>query len=198
MRDFTSALVNRRFAIGSAAALVAGLGWQRQVLARAITQRGMVGGGLAKLPSSEAQFSLIASRFSFDDGSPDIVIGSIVWVDATAGLAFTSDAIADYEVLESPAPDTEVRRILGTMRGNDGAIFPFAMTATDGGPPGAGLDRVSLTVGDGAALPNKTATATGSGFSYAGEGPITAGDVHDVDFDLNPGAQAAASATPAS
>lgn len=196
MSDFTNALVNRRFAVGSMAAAAAGLAWQRQVLARAITQRGIIGGGLATFELSEAQFSVVASRFSFDDGSPDIVVGSIVWVDASSGLTFTSDTIADYQVLESPAPDTEVRRILGSMRASDDTVYPFAMTVTDGGLPGSGLDKVSLTVGDGAALPHGTATATGTGFSYAGEGPITAGDVHDVDFDLNPGEEAAASATP--
>lgn len=197
MSDLTDALVNRRFAIGSMAAAAAGLAWQRQVLARAITQRGMIGGGLAKFHLSEAQFSLVASRFSFDDGSPDVVVGDIVWVDAASGFTFTSTEITEYLNLESPSANAEVRRILGSMQVNDGAVYPFSMTVTDGGLPGSGLDSVSLTVGDGATLPNQTATATGTGFSYAGEGPITVGDVHDVDFDINPGAGSGATATPA-
>lgn len=177
--------INRRLALAALAAGAATLPHKGSAQALPITLRGMVGGGLARFESSDAQFSIFATRMTFNEEDADVVLGSIVWIDDAAGYAFASTEIADYQNLESPAGQGETRRIRGTMRLNEGELFPFLLNVTDAGAPATGLDSVALIVGAGAETV-ENATPVEAGFSYAVAGPIVTGDVQDVDFEFGP------------
>ena len=179
------AAVSRRYALGTVTAGVAGLTMPRFMQARPITQRGMVGGGLAKFDQSEAEFSIFASRVSFGD-QEDVVVGSILWVDKGADVSLVSTAVTDYEVLDVPAEEGESRRIRGMMRVNEGEEYPFLLNVTDAGLPGAELDTVALIVGAGAEAEEGATPVVSDGFTYAAAGTITIGDVQDVDLELSP------------
>jgi hypothetical protein len=188
--------INRRFALGAAAVAATGmtLPWMAQI--RPILQRGMVGGGLAQFENSEAQFSVFASRISFGNGTPDVIAGSVLWNDAATGYVLTSTTVTDYEMLETEAHEGVTRRISGTMRLNDGDVYPFVLNVTDAGPPASGRDSVALIVGDGAEVADHATPATGFGFSYAAAGPLVVGDVQEVDIDLETGLVVEGESTP--
>jgi hypothetical protein len=185
MRTSNMSTVSRRVALGAtlAAAAVAALPLESR--AKVIFQRGMIGGGLATFQLSEAQFSVFASRFIFQEERREVVVGNVLWVDAPSGFTFASTEIADYLVLDDPEIEGEARRILGTVSVNAGETYPFSLDVVDNGVPGSGADSVVLTVGDGAIMPNGAPAASGLGFSYGAAGPITVGDVQDVDFDID-------------
>jgi hypothetical protein len=185
MRTPTVPSINRRVAIGATLAAATAVALPLQTRAKVIFQRGMIGGGLAKFQLSEAQFSVFASRFIFQEEQREVVVGSVLWVDAPSSFTFASTEIADYLVLDDPAITGEARRILGTMSVNGGATYPFSLDVVDAGDPGSGADSVVLTVGDGAIVPEGAPAAEGLGFSYGAAGPITVGDVQDVDFDID-------------
>jgi hypothetical protein len=178
--------VSRRFALGALATGAAGLTMPRIMQARPITQRGMVGGGLAKFDGGEAHFSIFASRVSFPDEG-DAIVGSILWVDDAAGVSLASTAVTDYEMLDVPADEGQARRIRGTMRVNEGEEYPFLLNVTDAGAPGSDLDTVALIVGASAEAEAGATPVVSEGFTYAVAGAIEIGDVHDVDFELSPG-----------
>jgi hypothetical protein len=121
---------------------------------------------------------------TFNEDNTDVVLGSIIWLDNAAGYAFATTEIVDYEILETPAGQGQTRRIRGTMRLNEGEVFPFLLNVTDAGPPATGLDSVALIVGAGAQSEEKATPE--EGFSYAVAGPIVTGDVQDVDFEFGP------------
>ncbi len=182
MRTFVEESVNRRYAIGGMAAAAAGLALPSRYQGRAITQRGMAGGGLVRLESGDAAFSVVASRVT-SEGQEDVIAGSVRWVDQPAGLAFVSTAITEYEVLESPEEGGELRRIVGMMRLNEQEEYPFSINVLDAGDPGSGLDSIALIVGDGATTNGDATPAAGLGFSYAAAGEVI-GDVQDVTFEI--------------
>ncbi len=184
MRSILDDVINRRLALGAATIGAAGLGLPRQVQVRAIIQRGVFGGGLATFETGEAQFSLFASKFTFNDDGPDVVIGSVVWLDGASGRKFVSTAVTDYESVESSATEDEVRTVLGTMRVDDGDEYPFRLTVTDGGLPGIGADSVALIVGSGAEAENAAAPVPAEGFNYAVAGTVVVGDVQGIDVDI--------------
>lgn len=186
--------MNRRYAIGALAAGAAGLVIPGQVQIRAITQRGMVGGGLARFDSSEAEFSIFASRFTLPDVAQDIVVGHVLWHDAKAEITFASTDVSGYDLIETAAGEGETRRIIGTMRVNEGEQYPFVLNVTDAGRPGEGLDSVALIVGAG--VENAASPAAGDTFSYAAAGPIVIGDVQDVELEIG-GAATESASTPA-
>jgi hypothetical protein len=191
-----SAPLNRRFAIGAAAAAAAGLALPRsQTRGRVVTQRGMIGGGLAQFELSEAQFSAFGSRLIFDDGQ-EVILGSFIWVDAPSGFTFVGTGISAYEVIDIPPELGEGRRTRGTVSVNGEGEYPFVFEVYDAGPPGAGLDSVVLTVGDGAVTAEGATPVTGTGFSYAAAGPIVVGDMHDVDIEVDLESGAIVAATP--
>jgi hypothetical protein len=176
--------VSRRVALAALASSAATLPHVAGAQALPITLRGMVGGGLARFETSDAQFSIFATRLTFNEEDADVVLGSILWIDDTAGLSLASTEITEYEIIESPAEQGQTRRIRGTMRVNEGETFPFLLNVTDAGPPATGLDSVALIVGTGAES-DEIATPV-QGFSYAVAGQIVTGDVQDVDFDFGP------------
>jgi hypothetical protein len=152
---------------------------------RTVLQRGMVGGGLVRFAESEAHFSVFASRLIIPRKrkETEAVLGSVLWVDASAGLTMTSTEVTNYRPLEIPADQGQAREVFGTMRVTEEDAYPFYLLLIDAGPPGSGRDTVRLTVGDGAQSADSAPPVTGLGFSYTAAGPIVTGDVQLIDFD---------------
>src|SRR5215211_6739784 len=143
--------IDRRMAIGGALAGAAGLALpSRQI--RVLTQRGMVGGGLVQFEQGEANFSLFVSRLIFPGDDPEVVVGSIIWVDEAAELTLRSTAITEYIVPQVQPEHGALRQIFGTMRDDAEVEHPFELEVTDADLPGAEKekDTVVLKVGDGA------------------------------------------------
>jgi hypothetical protein len=180
-------MISRRLAVGTTLAAAAGLAWQGEARARAITQRGIAGGGLAQFELSEAQFSLFASRLTLTEENEEVIVGSVIWLDPPSGFTFASTRITGYRDLEIPDAEGEARRIEGMMSVNDGDEYPFVLDVFAVGLPGSGLDSVVLTVGDGADTDAATPPAAGFGFSYAAAGPIVTGDVQILELDVETG-----------
>jgi hypothetical protein len=180
------AMIDRRMAIGGALAGAAGLALPfRQ--GRPVTQRGMAGGGLARLePAGEANFSFFASRLIFAEGIPEAFFGSILWVDDRAGLILSSSSISAYTVLPNPRENVQSRQILGMMSVNEETEYPFEFVATNAGLPGAGPDTVSLTVGDGALTGDGATPAAGYGFTYKVTGSLESGDIQEIGITIDP------------
>ncbi|MGH2617147.1 MAG: hypothetical protein ACRDJC_18085 [Thermomicrobiales bacterium] len=186
MKSAGRGTVDRRLAIGGGLAAAAGLAWPRaQILRRAVTQRGIFGGGIVDVEGAEARFSLFASSLIFDDGEREgeaIFAGRVLWVDA-AELTLTSTSITDYENLNSE--EGESRRIRGMMDAGDAGEQPFVMDVFDAGGPEAVSDTISLAVGVSAGIGDAATPATGVGFSYAASGTVVSGDVEDIDVAVD-------------
>ena len=195
MTSIGSGTVNRRLAIGAAGAVAAGWALPGQLRARVVTQRGMIGGGALQLEQGQVDFSVFASRLTFDEGN-DIILGSIRWVDAGGGVTLASTRITEYDVLESG--EGELRQIRGTMSANGEGEHPFIMDVLDLGAPGAGVDTVTLNVGASAVAAGATPTADTTGFGYTATGALAAGDLQDVDISGDIDAGEVVPATPES
>jgi hypothetical protein len=177
--------IDRRVTLGALAAAAAGFALPLAASARAIKVRGMTGGGLANFELSDASFSLAVTRMTFEDENRELVIGSVLWVDTTAGLTLASTHIDSYGDLELPTDQGEGRRIRGLMSVNGGDVYPFRLDVVDAGPPGSGKDSVNLIVGADADAESTATPVDASGFTYAAAGSVTVGDIQDIDFDLD-------------
>ena len=177
--------LDRRGAIAGALAGAAALALPRAASGgRVVVQRGIVGGGLVEFGESEAHFSLFASRLTFEPENVDVVVGSVLWVDGSAGLTMSSTEVTDYFAPEPQPERGETRQIVGIMRVNDEREFPFDLLVTDVDVPGAGLDSVTLTVGDQAG--GSGTPAAGGGFSYRASGEVVSGDIQEIHLDIDP------------
>lgn len=185
---------NRRTAVGATFAVAAGLAIQIPTRGRVLTQRGMIGGGVVQVGQDAAEFSLYATRFELSDVDRQIVVGSIIWVDPAAGLELRTTEIVAYDV--APGDAGQTRKIEGMMSAGGEEAYPFVLIVSDVGPPNSGQDSVSFGVGDGVTLTGEAAPATGFGFSYSASGPIAAGDVQLIEFDINTETGVASAATP--
>ncbi len=174
------AVVDRRMAIGGALAGAAGLALPHRQ-SGTVNQRGMVGGGLARFEQGEANFSLFASRMEFTGDGTKVVVGSVLWIDDSAGLTLRSTAITDYIVPEQEGP----RQIIGTMSVNDEGGYPFELEVTDADLPGYGKDMVSLNVGNDARPGGYGTPASDPEFSYMANGTVDTGDLHDLDLQID-------------
>jgi hypothetical protein len=180
------ALIDRRMAIGGALAGVAGLALpSRQI--RVLTQRGMVGGGLVQFEQGEANFSLFVSRLIFPGDDPEVVVGSIIWVDETAELTLRSTAITEYIVPQVQPEHGALRQIIGTIRDDAEVEYPFELEVTDADLPGAEKekDTVVLKVGDGARTSENATPASGIGFTYVASGTVATGDIQELDLEID-------------
>jgi hypothetical protein len=179
-------------AIGGALAGATGLALPKwQTRGRAISQRGIVGGGLAQFESGEANFSLFASRLIVDGEEPGGVLGRVRWVDATAGLTLTSVSLSDYLDIQIADREGEARRLIGElavegaeMTGDGAGPYPFVLEAVDAGTPGTGLDMVSLFVGEGVVTETAATPAADTGFRYNAAGMVVLGDLQVLDFEV--------------
>ena len=177
-------LTDRRMAIGGGLALAAGLALPLRQ-SRTVTQRGMVGGGLARFEPGEASFSLFVSRLIFSGDIPEVVVGSIIWVDNAAKLTLRSTAITEYIVPEVQPAQGTLRRIIGTMSVNDEGDYPFELEVTDVDLPGSGKDLVVLNVGDGARTSENATPASDLGFTYVANGMVARGDIQELDAEID-------------
>jgi hypothetical protein len=176
-------VTDRRMTIGGGLALAAGLALPRRQ-SRTVTQRGMVGGGLVQSEQGEANFSLFVSRLIFSD-DPEVVVGSVIWVDDAAELTLTSTTITEYIVPEVEPEGVVLRQIIGTMSLDGEGEFPFDMEIVDADLPGAGTDTVVLNVGDGARTSENATPASGVGFSYMANGTVVTGDIQELDLEID-------------
>jgi len=179
-----SGLIDRRMAIGGALVGAAGLAVPSRQ-SRIVTQRGMVGGGLARFERGEASFSLFVSRLIFSGNDPEVVIGSIIWVDKAADLTLRSTAITAYIVPEVQPEQGTLRQIIGTMSVNDEGEYPFELEVTDADLPGSGKDSVDLKVGDGARTSQNATPVSDLGFTYVANGKVVRGDIQEIDAEID-------------
>lgn len=177
-------LIDRRMAIGGALVGAAGLAVPSRQ-SRTVTQRGMVGGGLTRFEQGEASFSLLASRLIFSGDDPEVVVGSIIWVDQAEKLTLRSTAITAYIVPEVQPAQGVLRRIIGTMSVNDEGEYPFELEVTDVDLPGSGKDLVVLNVGDGARPSDNATPASDLGFTYMANGMVARGDIQEIDAEID-------------
>lgn len=175
--------MNRRMAIGGAMAGAVGLAMPNRQ--KGVIQRGIVGGGLVPFEESEANFSFFASRLIFAEEDREVIVGSVVWVDAPIGLTMTSTAITAYIVPEEQPDQGVIRQIVGTMSVNGEGEYPFELVVTDLDMPGTGLDTVNLTVGDAVQTDDIATPGADSGFSYISAGPVVSGDIQELNFELD-------------
>jgi hypothetical protein len=177
-------VIDRRMAIGGALAGAAGLALPRRQ-SRSVLQRGMVGGGLVRFEQGEANFSVFASRLIFPEDEV-VVLGSVLWVDETVGLALRSTAITEYIVPEVQPEQGQSRHILGMMSANDVGEYPFELELIDADLPGTGVDMAILAVGK-AARPGQNATPVSDpGFNYTANGTVVTGDIQLIGIEVDP------------
>jgi hypothetical protein len=177
------ALIDRRMAIGGALVGAAGLALPSRQ-GRVLTQRGMVGGGLVRFEQGEAHFSLFVSRLIFSGDDPEVVVGSVIWVDKTVGLTLRSTAITEYIVPQVQPEQGVLRQIIGTMSVDEGE-YPFELEVVDADLPGSGKDSVVLNVGDGARTSEDATPASDLGFSYLASGLVVRGDIQELDLEID-------------
>ena len=179
--------IDRRAAVAGALAGATALALPHRASGgRVVFQRGMVGGGLVELAESEAHFSLIASQLTFAPENVDVVVGSLLWVDAAAGLTMTSTMVTNYYTPPDQPARGESRQIAGIMRVNDEGEFPFDLVVIDADLPGSGQDSLILRVGDGARAGASATPATGTGFNYEAAGSVVGGDIQELHLDIDP------------
>jgi hypothetical protein len=177
-------VIDRRMAIGGALAAAGGLAVPRRQT-RIVTQRGMVGGGLVQFDQGEANFSVLASRLIFAEDEV-VVLGSVLWVDATVGLTLRSTAITDYIVPEVQPEQGQSRLILGRMSVNDEGEYPFALELIDADLPGTGADMAMLIVGEDARTGENATPVSDEGFSYRANGTLVTGDLQLIGIEIDP------------
>ena len=184
----TSGLVpiDRRMAIGGAIAGAAGLALPHRQ-GRTVIQRGMFGGGLARFEQGEANFSILASRMTFAEEDPEVVVGRVLWVDDQAGHTLRSSMITDYDVSEVQPEQGRSRQVLGIMSVNGEGEYPFELEVEviDANLPGSGEDRAILKVGDGARTSENATPASGLGFIYMAAGTIVTGDIQEIGVQID-------------
>jgi len=181
------ALIDRRMAIGGALAGVAGLALPSRQ-SRVLTQRGMVGGGSVQIEQREANFSLFVSRMIFPGDDPEVVVGSIIWVDDARQLSLRSTEITEYIVPEVEPEKGVLRRIFGTMRDDTTQDeYPFELEIVDVDLPGTGKeqDTVVLKVGNGARTSETATPGSGIGFTYVASGTVATGDIQELDLEID-------------
>jgi hypothetical protein len=174
------AAVDRRMAIGGVLAGAAGLALPRRQ-GGTVNQRGMVGGGLAQFDGGEANFSLFASRMELTGDGREVVLGSVLWIDDSAGVTLRSTEITEYIVPEQEGP----RKIIGKMSVNDEGEYPFELEVTDADLPGYRKDMLNLKVGNDAATGDYETSASDPEFNYNANGTVVTGDLHDLNFEID-------------
>src|SRR5215212_8862414 len=176
-------VTDRRMAIGGGLALAAGLALPLRQR-RTVIQRGMVGGGLVRFEQGEANFSLFVSRLIFSD-DPEVIVGSIIWVDGVVGITLKSTEITEYIVPADQPEQGTSRRIHGTMSVNAEGEHPFELEVIDAGLPGSGTDMAILKVGEGARTSENATPAGGLEFSYMATATVVTGDIQELDLEID-------------
>jgi hypothetical protein len=184
----SSTAVRRRSLLAAGAgALAMALPFARDAAARAILQRGMSGGGLAQLEGSQeprlANFGLFASAMQLPDGTT-LVLGIIHWIEAGANVQLDSIEVTQCKPMDNRADGAEVR---GRMRANGQGDYPFLINVIDAGQPGAGLDRIEVSVNTPLARSGTASKPSDDTFMYEAAGNLVAGDLQWVIADIDVG-----------
>ena len=158
---------------------------QRANAGRVVVQRGIVGGGLVEFGESEAHFSIFASRLNFEWETQEVIVGSVLWVDVSTGSVLRSTSVTDYIVPQDQPAQGVSRQIVGIMNVDGEGDYPFELDVIDAQVFASGQDSVSLKVGDAVRSSGDATPAAGAGFSYIAAGPVAAGDIQELDIDIN-------------
>lgn len=166
-------------------AIAAALFAPRHVNARMVLQRGVTGGGLAKIDRAMepglANFSIFASVVQFPEGGTAFV-GRVHWVEAGTGLTLESTEITECAGFgDHPGG----RRVTGQMSVNGQGNYPFIVRTLDDGPPGSGRDTIELEVNGaqvGDEVPADVTLTTGT---YAASARLVAGDFQLLTYDMD-------------
>lgn len=174
----------KALAAGAAAVAAAMLG-PSQVDARLVLQRGVTGGGLAKIDNVEepglANLSIFASAVQFPEGGIAFV-GKVHWVEAGTGLTLESLEITEcVKFGDHPGG----RRVTGRMSVNGEGDYPFVMRTLDDGPPGAGRDTIELEVNGAEVGDEVPIDVTLSEGTYAASARLVAGDFQLLTYDMD-------------
>lgn len=124
---------------------------------------GITGGGVLRTATGDVNVVLFATQLATDASQQ--AMGFVRWMDpnTNGGLVMESVGPVAYE---SPAGDTRLRNVSGTMAINGGDQQPFEMQVVDAGPGKANEDAASLRVG-----------GSGRGFLYEAAGTMIGGDL---------------------
>lgn len=179
-----SPTLNRRHAVvGGLAALTVGITRPRLTSARAIIQRGVAGGGVVQIDGgTDANVSVFASAIQIPDADQQLFVGRVQWVETDSGLVLESTKITACIVMKGREDGREVR---GEMSVNGGGNYPFVLQVIDAGPPGAGVDAITLDVGGAVESDDATPTEGRRGFSYSAGGAIVGGDFQNLSIDAD-------------
>jgi hypothetical protein len=150
------------------------------------TLLGIAGGGAVSTDAGDAHLSLMATNITSDDpeATAPLTVGQVHWwapVDGGAPILLESTVVEEY----GPMPDNDSGRVIrGLISVNGEGEYPFVVRAIDGGLTGEAVDYVEIQVGD------AVEGTSGTGFTYAAEGPLTSGDVHLIAIEFEPEAGA--------
>ena len=174
--------ISRRQAIiagGFGAALATVPTVHRAAAQRAIQSGGgIAGGGSMEVAVGTAHFSVFGSRFVVVDEDAPLIIGSLTWTGAD-GASLVSSEVTSYGPVDG---DELSRQMTGTLSIDGEGEYPFTLTLTDGGGPGAGDDVLVLNVLDAGA--NAAPSPAAGDAVYAAEGPLASGDLRLLTFDF--------------
>jgi hypothetical protein len=178
--------MGRRSAVAGALAGATVLALPRRASGgRAIVQRGIVGGGRVEFGEGAADFSLFASRLNFEWETREVIVGSVLWIDVSTGSVFRSTSVADYIVPENQPAQGASRQIVGMMSVDGEGDYPFVLDVIDAKVSESGQDSVSLKLGEAVRGAGGATPAAGVGFRYTAAGPVAAGDIQELDIEIN-------------
>ena len=178
-----TSLSRRKAVAAGLAALVVGTPRPERAAARAILQRGMSGGGLARLEGDDprlANFSLFASAMQLPEGTT-IFLGLIQWIEAGVDLRLQSTEVSQCIPIEGRSDGAEIR---GRLKVNDEGDYPFVIQAFDTGGPGSGLDSIRIEVNGPDARQGAAAPASDDEFTYEATASVVAGDFQWIVVDV--------------
>jgi hypothetical protein len=167
---------------GIAGATLLGIAAPQAARAAMSSAAGVIAGGSLEGPNGPVQFSVFASRLQFDDGTDQLIRGSLVWFDPAGldGEPLTLElvSLAAY----SRADGENTRFMAGTVSVNGEGEEPFGMFLTDNGLVGAATDNIQFAVGPAAAGLTGTPVTEESEFAYEVAADLTYGDVQLINF----------------
>ena len=176
-------LSRRRAVAAGLAALAVGVARPQRSDARAIFQRGMAGGGLARLEGDEprlANLSLLASAMQLPEGTT-IFLGRIQWIESGTDLLLESIEVSQCIPIEGRTDGAEVR---GRMKVNGDGDYPFLIQVFDRGQPGSGTDAVTIDVNGPKAREGAEEGSPDPDFRYEASATLVAGDFAWIIVDV--------------
>lgn len=179
MRTTAMRISRRQALLAGGAGALAAMPLTREASAQRAIQSGggIAGGGSVEVADGTAHFSVFGSRFAVDGEDEPLIVGRFAWTGAD-GVRLVSIEVVDY----GPVEDDASRQMTGALTIDGEGRYPFVLTLTDGGGPGAGEDTVTLTVLD--TGDNAAPTPVAGESVYEAEGPLASGDLQLLTFDF--------------